>query len=82
METLRRGAAASIRFAWDFLVGDTPEVIVTTGVMVALAFALHTERMAVVITLPLVGLGGLGIGVWRGSGRKERPQCLTVSSPN
>ncbi len=66
MERLRHGARASVRFAWNFLVGDTPEVILTTGVMVALAFALHTHRMAAVITLPLVGLCGLAIGVWRG----------------
>jgi hypothetical protein len=70
MEKLHRAVKASVHFAWDFLVGDTPEVILTTGVMVALAFALHSERMAAVITLPLVGLGGLAIGVWRGSGRK------------
>jgi hypothetical protein len=70
MGKLRRAAVASVRFAWDFLVGDTPEVILTTSVMVALAFALHTHRVAAVITLPLVGLCGLGIGVWRSSGRK------------
>ena len=66
MESLRRAAHATARFTWNFLVGDTPEVILTTGVIVALAFALHTHRLAAVIALPLVGLCGLAIGVWRG----------------
>jgi hypothetical protein len=71
MGPLRRAVRASAHFAWDFLVGDTPEVILTTGVLVALAFALHTHRIAAVITLPLVGLCGLAVGVWRGSGHKN-----------
>ena len=71
MEPLRRAVRASAHFAWDFLVGDTPEVILTTGVLVALAFALHTHRIAAVITLPLVGLCGLAVGVWRGGGHKN-----------
>ncbi len=74
MEPLRRAVRASAHFAWDFLVGDTPEVILTTGVLVALAFALHTHRIAAVITLPLVGLCGLAVGVWRGSGHKRTQQ--------
>ena len=45
MGPLRRSLRASAHFAWDFLVGDTPEVIITTGVLVALAFALHTHRI-------------------------------------
>jgi hypothetical protein len=71
MEPLRRAVRASAHFAWDFLVGDTPEVILTTGVLVAVAFALHTHRIAAVIALPLVGLCGLAVGVWRGSGHKR-----------
>jgi hypothetical protein len=71
MQRLRRAGVASVRFAWNFLVGDTPEVILTTGIMVALAFSLHTDRTAAVVSLPLVCLCGLAIGVWRGSGRKR-----------
>ncbi|MGD0984332.1 MAG: hypothetical protein ABSA65_11030 [Acidimicrobiales bacterium] len=67
----RRALASSAQFIWDFLVGDTPEVLVTVAVMVAIAFSLRSHQVASVIVLPLICLSGLVFGVWRASGRRQ-----------
>lgn len=38
---LARGLVAFGRFWWDFLVGDTPEILLATLLVIALAEALH-----------------------------------------
>ena len=64
-----RGAKAFGRFWWDFLVGDTPELALATGVIVALAFLVSGERLVGVILLPLLAAGFLLASTWRGRRR-------------
>ena len=54
MTLLVRGVKAFGRFWWDFLVGDTPELALATGVIVALAFLISGQRVVGVIMLPLL----------------------------
>jgi hypothetical protein len=56
-------------FWWDFLVGDTPELALATGVIVALAFLIDGERVVGVILLPLVAAGFLFLSALRGRRR-------------
>lgn len=65
-------AKAFGRFWWDFLVGDTPEVLVSALVLVGLAFALSDDPMAATFTLPAVAAGLLWASARRGR-PKEAP---------
>jgi hypothetical protein len=56
-------------FWWDFLIGDTPELALATGVIVALAFLIDGERVVGVILLPLVAAGFLLLSALRGRRR-------------
>jgi hypothetical protein len=38
---------------WDFLVGDTPEILVVTLAIVGITFALRAHRSVVVAVLPI-----------------------------
>ena len=58
-------------FWWDFLVGDTPELALATGVIVAVAFALAGSTIAGAIALPLLAAGFLLVSTLRG--RREAP---------
>ncbi len=59
------------RFLWDFVVGDTPELALATGVIVALAFALSGSEWLGAILLPLLAAGFLLASTLRG--RKRAP---------
>jgi hypothetical protein len=54
------------RFWWDFLVGDTPELLVAVLAVVGVAFALHPYRLVAVLLLPLLVIVVLCVSVWRG----------------
>ena len=64
-----RGVRAFGRFWWDFLVGDTPELALATGVIVALAFLIDGERLVGVILLPLLAAAFLLASTLRGRRR-------------
>jgi len=57
------------RFWWDFLVGDTPELALATGVIVALAFLIDGERLVGAILLPLLAAAFLLVSTLRGRRR-------------
>jgi len=69
VRTLSRWARAFGHFWWDFLVGDTPELFVAMLVLVGVAFALHHDRVAAVVLLPLLCIGALLGSAWRGRRR-------------
>ncbi len=69
MAAIRKGIVAFGRFWWDFLVGDTPELALATGVIVALAFLLAGSRWAGAIILPLLAVVFLFFSVLRGRRR-------------
>ena len=67
------------RFWWDFVIGDTPELALATGVIVALAFLISGSRWAGAIMLPLLATGFLFVSTLRGRrrapGRYRRRFC-------
>ena len=65
MRALARGTMTAARGIWDFLVGDTPEVLLIVAVVVAVAYAVAGPGAAGVIALPLIAVGGLVLSVWR-----------------
>jgi hypothetical protein len=56
-------------FWWDFLVGDTPELALATGAVVAVAFLLAGTRWLGAILLPLLAAVFLLLSALRGSRR-------------
>ena len=61
------------RFLWDFLVGDTPELALATGVLVAVAFILAGSEWLGAILLPLLAAGFLFASTWRSRKRAPSP---------
>jgi len=60
------------RFWWDFLVGDTPELLVGVVVVLGLTAWLcvaHSYRTSAAFILPLLVVGVLGASVRRASRR-------------
>jgi hypothetical protein len=68
-ELVVRGVKAFGKFWWDFLIGDTPELALATGIIVALAFLIDGERLVGVILLPLVAAAFLLASTLRGRRR-------------
>ena len=66
---LGRALRAFGRFWWDFLIGDTPEVALATGVIVAVAFLLDGSGLAGAILLPLLAAAFLLVSALRGRRR-------------
>ncbi len=64
------------RFLWDFLIGDTPELALATGVLVAVAFLLDGTEWLGAILLPLLAAGFLLASTLRG-----RKRAASGSSP-
>ncbi len=61
-----RAVVAFGRFWWDFLIGDTPELLVATLAVVGIALLFrHTRVLGVVLTLVAV-VGFLMASVWHG----------------
>jgi len=69
MSTIARLLRAFGLFWWDFLVGDTPELALATGVLVGLAFLLSGNRLVAAILLPLLTAGFLFVSTYRGRKR-------------
>jgi hypothetical protein len=70
---LRRSLRAFGHFWWDFLIGDSPEFVLATGVIIALAFLLDEGRLVATIVLPLVAAAFLLASTYRGRQRATRP---------
>jgi hypothetical protein len=61
-----KGLRAFGRFWWDFLIGDTPELALATGVIIAVAFILAGSHWLGAILLPLLAAGFLFVSALRG----------------
>ena len=68
-EILVRGVKAFGRFWWDFLIGDTPELALATGIIVALAFLIDGQRLVGVVLLPVLAAAFLLASTLRGRRR-------------
>ncbi|HXQ44124.1 MAG TPA: hypothetical protein VN816_05765 [Acidimicrobiales bacterium] len=69
---LRRGAVAFGRFWWDFLVGETPELLLGSVVAVgAAALLVHSgvARAVVIGALPVLVVGILALSAFRARAR-------------
>jgi len=69
---IRKAIVAFCHFWWDFLVGDTPELALATGVIIAVAFLLAGSRWAGAIILPGLATVFLFLSVLRGRRRAPR----------
>jgi len=65
MTVISRALRAFGHFWWDFLIGDTPELALATGIIVALAFLVSGERVLGVFLLPAVAASFLLLSVLR-----------------
>ncbi len=72
MAAVGRALRAFGHFWWDFLIGDTPELALATGVIVAVAFLLDGSRLVGAILLPLLATGFLLLSALRG--RRRAPE--------
>jgi hypothetical protein len=75
MDAVGRAAQWLGRFLWDFIVGDTPELALASGVLVAIAFMLAGTEWLGAILLPLLAAGFLLASTLRG--RKRAPSRST-----
>ncbi len=66
---LGRAIRAFGHFWWDFLVGDTPELALATGVLVAAAYLLAGTHWLGAIMLPLLAAAFLLASTLRGRRR-------------
>ncbi len=66
MTPIRRGLTAFGRFWWEFLVGDTPELLVATIVVVGTALALRHHPTAGFVVVPLLAAVALTVSTLRG----------------
>jgi hypothetical protein len=69
---LGRALRAFGHFWWDFLVGDTPELALATGIIVGVAFLLAGTRWLGALVLPLLAAGFLLASTLRG--RRRPPE--------
>lgn len=69
MTAVGRLVRAFGHFWWDFLVGDTPELALATGGVVAAAFLLAGTHWLGAIVLPLLAAVFLLLSALRGSRR-------------
>ena len=63
--------AAFGHFWWDFLIGDTPEILIASLVIVGAALTLRHHHWAAVIVLPLLAVSTLLASAWRGRTRRN-----------
>jgi hypothetical protein len=66
MTATKRAIVAFGKFWWEFLVGDTPELLVATIVVIGAALALRHHRTAGFIVVPLIAAVALALRVLRG----------------
>jgi hypothetical protein len=80
----RRGARAFGRFWWDFLVGDTPELLVgalaAIGIVALLVHG-HDVRAVVVGALPVLIVALLALSTFRARSRVRRRTGRPSSAP-
>jgi hypothetical protein len=66
MTATKRALAAFGKFWWEFLVGDTPGLLVATMVVIGAALVLRHHPTAGFIVVPLIAAVALALSVFRG----------------
>ena len=72
MKAVKRGLVAIGKFWWEFLVGDTPELLVATLVVIGAALALRHHHTVGIIVVPLITAVSLAVSIYRGRDRRAR----------
>jgi hypothetical protein len=72
VKAISRGVRAFGLFWWDFLVGDTPDLLVAVIVIVALAILLRHHHVIAIIVLPVLTALFLLASAFRGRRRDVR----------
>jgi hypothetical protein len=72
VKSLSRVARSFGLFWWDFLVGDTPELLIAVVLIVALALSLRHHHDVDIILLPVVTVLFLVASTLRGRQRGKR----------
>ena len=72
MKSISRGVRAFGLFWWDFLVGDTPELLIAVVLIVVLALLLRHHHDIAIILLPVVTVLSLLVSTFRGRQRDGR----------
>jgi hypothetical protein len=72
MKLISRGVRAFGLFWWDFLVGDTPELLVAVVAIVTLAILLRHHHDIVMILLPVLTVLFLLASAFRGRRQSAR----------
>ncbi len=75
---IARALRAFGRFWWEFLVGDTPELLVAAAAVVVLAVLLRHQRNVAYVVLPLTAIVLLVASTIRGA---KRPADRKVTAP-
>jgi hypothetical protein len=75
MTLLTRAMRSFAAFWVDFLIGDTPELFLATGVIVALALVVGRHHAIAIMLLPLTAILSLVASTYRGRRR-------TPATPN
>ena len=70
MTTARRVVVATGRGLWSFVVGDTPEFLVTVVIAVAFALVVRHVHALIDLGLPVIVVGSLAASVRRGRRRQ------------
>ena len=76
MRSISRGVRAFGLFWWDFLVGDTPELLIAVVLIVALALLLRHHHDIAIVLLPAVTVLFLLVSTFRGrqrDGSRDKP---------
>jgi uncharacterized membrane protein len=69
VSAVARAVRAFGHFWWDFLVGDTPELLIAVILIVALALLLRHHHEADIVVLPVVTVLFLVVSTFRGRQR-------------
>jgi hypothetical protein len=69
VRVIARGVRAFGLFWWDFLVGDTPELLIAVVLIVALALLLRHHHDVDIVVLPAVTVLFLVVSTFRGRRR-------------
>lgn len=81
MVAVARWARAFGRFWLDFLFGDSPVLFPATLLIVGVAFALRHDRLAAVVTVPLLVIGLIVGTAYLGRSKPDRERPAEARRP-
>jgi len=71
VSTVRRALTVFGKFWWEFLVGDTPELLVATAAVIGAALALRHHPTLGFVVVPVITALALVLSTYRGRGPRS-----------